>query len=286
MLLQRVITALILLALFLPALFAQDTTPFMGLTLLLVAAGAWEWARLNQVARPLVWLSPLLCLLAAGLAWQSGWTLQAPAGIWWLTGGLWGLLSVWMLARGVPGWARWPRGLRWVLGLVLIGMAWLALVQARHQGINFLLSCLLLVWAADIGAYFAGRSFGGRWIRARLAPAISPAKSWEGVLGGALAVCVVALLWLMIDRHGRPDSLSLYSRLLDLGAGPALLALLWMTAMSVVGDLVESLVKRSAQVKDSSGLLPGHGGVLDRLDALLPTLPLAIMLTQWSASHV
>ena len=177
MLLQRVITALILLALFLPALFAQDPHAFMGLTLLLVAAGWWEWGRLNQMPRPWTWLGVLGGLLAGALAWQAGWTAQTPAALWGLAGGLWVLLAVWMLARGVSGWARWSRPLRWLLGLILIGLAWLALVQARQRGINFLLSCLLLVWAADIGAYFAGRAFGGRWIRARLAPAISPGNA-------------------------------------------------------------------------------------------------------------
>ena len=139
----------------------------------------------------------------------------------------------------------------------------------------------MLVWAADVFAYFCGRAFGGRWIKTKLAASISPGKSWEGVLGGMLGVLLVAVIWAEVDRHWSLPSLSFYSLLLAKGWSVALPALLFMSAMSVVGDLVESLVKRSAGMKDSSGLLPGHGGVLDRVDALLPTLPLAMMLLFW-----
>jgi phosphatidate cytidylyltransferase len=142
-------------------------------------------------------------------------------------------------------------------------------------GINFLLSVLLLVWVADIFAYFAGRAFGRR----KLAPGISPGKSWEGVWGGMAGVVLLALAWVWADSHWHATVASFYSRLNVHGVALLLAAVVFMAAMSVVGDLVESLIKRSAGVKDSSGLLPGHGGVLDRVDALLPTLPLALMLT-------
>ena len=153
--------------------------------------------------------------------------------------------------------------------------AWLALASARHAGINFILSILCLVWAADIAAYFGGRAFGKR----KLALAISPGKSWEGVWSGMLGVVLLAVVWMAIDRNGGVDSASLYTRLFEahgaLGLG---MVLIFLAAMSVVGDLVESLVKRSAGAKDSSGLLPGHGGVLDRVDALLPVFPLALAM--------
>ena len=152
------------------------------------------------------------------------------------------------------------------------------MAQARTIGINFLLSILTLVWAADIFAYFAGRTFGGRFSRGKLAPAISPGKSWEGVWGGMLGVLALALAWRWADAAWTAEVPSLYTRLGRAGWWLFLIALVFMAAMSVVGDLLESLVKRSAGVKDSSGLLPGHGGVLDRVDALLPTLPLALML--------
>jgi phosphatidate cytidylyltransferase len=151
--------------------------------------------------------------------------------------------------------------------------------QARVIGINFLLSVLLLVWVADIFAYFAGRAFGLKFTKNKLAPAISPGKSWEGVWGGMAGVVVLALAWVWADAHWQASVPSFYSRLGAQGWWLLLIAVLFMAAMSVVGDLVESLIKRSVGVKDSSGLLPGHGGVLDRVDALLPTLPLAMMLT-------
>src|SRR5262245_32115652 len=146
------------------------------------------------------------------------------------------------------------------------------------MGINFLLSVLVLVWVADIAAYFAGRAFGLKFTRRRLAPGISPGKSWEGVWGGMAGVLVLALLWTLSDTGLSASVPSLYSRIASQGAWLLPLAAIFLAAMSVVGDLVESLVKRSAGVKDSSQLLPGHGGVLDRVDALLPTLPLAMML--------
>jgi phosphatidate cytidylyltransferase len=163
-------------------------------------------------------------------------------------------------------------------GLVALALAWLAVAQAKVIGTNFLLSVLVLVWVADIGAYFAGRSLGGRLIRQKLAPGISPGKSWEGVFGGMMGVLLVGFIWRWADAAMVVQVPSFYSRLGLYGGWFLVVALVFMTAMSVVGDLFESLVKRSAGVKDSSRLLPGHGGVLDRIDALLPALPLAMML--------
>ena len=159
-------------------------------------------------------------------------------------------------------------------------LAWLVVVQARVIGINFLLSVMTLVWMADIAAYFAGRSFGLRFTKNKLAPSISPGKSWEGVWGGMAGVLLLGLCWIVADARWEAAVPSLYSRLWAQGAWLLLLGALFMACMSVVGDLIESLVKRSAGAKDSSNLLPGHGGVLDRVDALLPTLPIAMMLTR------
>lgn len=281
MLKQRVITALVLLAFLLPALFASVPWPFLLLTLLLITAGAWEWGRLNGMATGSQWLGALICLGACVWAETAGWASSTPRQVWLLAGSMWVLLGAWMIQRGVQGWALWPRHLRWLTGLLLLGLAWLAMVQARQMGINFLLSVLVLVWAADVFAYFFGRAWGGRWVPIKLAPSISPGKSWEGVLGGMLGVLLVALSWAALDEKTHSLQPSFYTLLLAKGWYVAIPALLFMTAMSVVGDLVESLVKRSAGFKDSSGLLPGHGGVLDRLDALLPSLPLAMMLVAW-----
>ncbi len=253
----------------------------MGLTVVLIAAGAWEWGRLNGVGSSKAWLGALLCVLACALAQQLGWVRATPPLLWLLAGAIWVLLGAWMIQRGVSGWALWPRVVRWMCGLLLLALAWLALAQAHHKGVNFLLSVLVLVWAADVFAYFFGRALGGRFFSVKLAPSISPGKSWEGVFGGVLGVLLVALVWAQFDQSGASAQPSFFTLILAKGWWVAVPALLFMSAMSVVGDLVESLVKRSAGMKDSSGLLPGHGGVLDRVDALLPTLPLAMMLVVW-----
>ena len=275
MLRQRVITAVLLLAVLLPALFYPSIAPFAALTLLLIVAAGWEWARLNGAGSRLS--LALGCGLGALMAaiWMLDGLTQSWRGLWMVVGTLWVLLSVAMLARGVPGWGAWPAGLRLWMGLVLIGCAWLAMVQARLVGLEFLLSVLLLVWVADIAAYAGGKTFGRR----KLAPSISPGKSWEGAVSGFMGVFVLAAAWLWADAQGAGAATSLYARLWTFGPLLAVASLAFMVCMSVVGDLVESLVKRSAGVKDSSGLLPGHGGVLDRVDALLPVLPLAMMLT-------
>jgi phosphatidate cytidylyltransferase len=197
---------------------------------------------------------------------------------WLVIGTFWVLAGAWALRAGAVAWKALPPTLRLAGGVLLLWAAWLAMMQARLLGINFLLSVLVLVWAADIGAYFSGRGLGGRFFANKLAPTISPGKTWEGVAGGVVSVLVVAFIWIYADRHLSVDSASLYSRLLAMGIPVLLVGVAFMTAMSVVGDLVESLFKRAAGVKDSSNLLPGHGGVLDRVDALLPTMPLAMML--------
>jgi phosphatidate cytidylyltransferase len=273
MLKQRIITALVLLALLLPALFYPSIEPFAVLTLLLIVAAGWEWARLNGSAGlPAKALGMGLGAVLA-LVWWSGGLVQSLRPMWLTIGVLWVPLAFWMLRRGVPGWGAWPAPLRLWGGLVLVACAWLALVQARLLGLGFLLSVLTLVWMADIAAYFGGKTFGRR----KLAPSISPGKSWEGVFSGMVGVLLLAAGWLWLDARGYTDQPSLFTRLWALGPVVAVLAVLGLTAMSVAGDLVESLVKRSAGMKDSSQLLPGHGGVLDRVDALLPVLPLAMM---------
>jgi len=273
MLKQRVITALVLLAILLPALFYKTPTPFSVLALLMIAAGAWEWGRLNGFGSAASLGLGGVSVLACSVFWYAG-LLEKPLPlVWAVAGTAWVLAGGWLLRTGVAGWPGIPKGVRVAGGLAALCMAWLAIVQARVQGIEFLLSILLLVWVADIFAYFSGRALGGRFSKSKLAPSISPGKSWEGVWGGMAGVVVLSLAWYFFGGE------SFYSQLaLRHGVALMVLAVIFMSAMSVVGDLVESLIKRSAQVKDSSGLLPGHGGVLDRVDALLPTLPLAMML--------
>ncbi|MBS0609222.1 MAG: phosphatidate cytidylyltransferase [Proteobacteria bacterium] len=280
MLKQRVITALVLLAILLPALFYPSFVPFAAVTLVLMAAGAWEWGRLNGLGGAACWALGALCLVLCGLSWLDGWLLRPLPWLWALGGGAWVLCGALLLRAGVAGWPQVPRLLRIVGGVLALWLAWLAVAQARVAGVNFLLSVLTLVWVADSCAYFAGRAFGLRFTKAKLAPSISPGKSWEGAWGGMAGVLVLAIAWVAADAHWQAVAPSLYTQLMRRGGWLLIIGAVFMTAMSVVGDLVESLIKRSAGVKDSSGLLPGHGGVLDRIDALLPTLPLAMMLTQ------
>jgi phosphatidate cytidylyltransferase len=275
MLKQRVITAVVLLLLLLPALLSPRVEWFALVSGVLAAAAVWEWARLNQVAAGAATLSAGLMAVACAGLWGLGWPAGAPVWLWWCGVLAWGLGGAAALRAGPEGWARIPRGWRWGLGLLLLALVWLALNQAKAVGVNHLLSVLCLVWVADIAAYFGGRAWGRR----KLAPAISPGKSWEGVWSGLAGVLVLALAWIMVDRAGVADSPSLYSAMqARLGWMGLILVCVFITAMSVVGDLFESLVKRAAGAKDSSGLLPGHGGVLDRVDALLPVFPIAAAL--------
>jgi phosphatidate cytidylyltransferase len=278
MLKQRIITAIVLLAVLLPALVYPSPEPFCLLILVLIAAGAWEWGRLNKLGSGASWTLALVAVLICAGLWQGGWLEKTSVSLWLPVGGLWVLVGAGLIKRGVDGWAKIAGPLRVAGGLLALCLTWLAVGQARVIGINFLLSILVLVWVADIAAYFAGRAFGLRFTKVKLAPAISPGKSWEGVWGGMIGVLLLALGWIWGDQLWQAASPSLYSRLASANVILLILAVVFLAAMSVVGDLVESLIKRSAGVKDSSNLLPGHGGVLDRVDALLPTVPLAMML--------
>jgi phosphatidate cytidylyltransferase len=272
---QRILTAAVLLALLLPALFAPVAWPFQALTLVLIAAAGWEWGRLNDAPFTASVVGGALLAAAGVAAIALGWAAQ-PSGIgWWLAAAAWIVGAALALRAGPAAWRRLPAPWRWVIGALLLWAGWLAMAQARVLGVNFLLSVFVLVWVADIAAYAGGRAFGRR----KLAPTISPGKSWEGAISGFVGVALLALAWVLADRAWQPDSSSLYTRLhAALGLVGAALALLALVAMSVVGDLVESLVKRAHGAKDSSRLLPGHGGVLDRIDALLPVFPLAAAL--------
>lgn len=269
MLRTRVVTAIALLAVLLPVTLFAPLGGFGALIGFVLVFAAWEWAKLLKL--PGVW--PFVYAALAGVVLVAYVFAGAPRGeavsraavVFWIAAAPFALLRKPTLAVGA-----W-RGFLLVAGLVLFVACWHALVAARATGVIFVLSLLLIVWLADIGAYFAGRRFG----RHKLAPAISPGKTWEGVIGGWLSVVVVAALALA----AHPGVLTVAGALVErLGIVVAVLALSVLVAFSVVGDLFESLLKRQAGVKDSSQLLPGHGGVLDRIDALLPVLPLAMLL--------
>lgn len=275
MLKQRIITALILLAVLLPAIFAASPWPFALLTLAMIGAAGWEWSRLNAAPGGAALAYGFGIAAACGATlWALGMTAP-PAWCWWLATSVWVLGGAYALRGGPTAWPHAPRLARLLLGGIALWVAWLALAQAKALGINFLLSVFCLVWMADVAAYFGGRTLGRR----KLAPAISPGKSWEGVWSGMAGVLLLALFWSQfIDVRFAVDTPSLYTRLLSQGLWVDLLALVFLAGMSVVGDLFESLVKRAAGAKDSSTLLPGHGGVLDRIDALLPVFPLAMAM--------
>jgi phosphatidate cytidylyltransferase len=172
----------------------------------------------------------------------------------------WALLAPWWVI------GRWPTRTRWlmaVVGIVTLTALWMALVELHAQSPWMLLGAMALVWVADTAAFFAGRRFG----RHKLAPQVSPGKTWEGVAGAYVAVAVYAALCAYLGAGG------LHARAVLTWVCVALV----LTALSVVGDLYESWLKRNAGVKDSGALLPGHGGVLDRIDALLAAMPPAAL---------
>ena len=277
MLRQRIITALVLLAVLLPAVFSTLTWPFAILSLLMIGAAGWEWGRLNGLSPALSLLVGIVLAMAGLWAWRSGWSARVPGALWSVAAVLWVAGGAFTLYGGVKQWPRWPSILRLLGGVLALWLAWLAMMGAKSHGLNFLLSVLCLVWMADVAAYFGGRQFGRR----KLAPSISPGKSWAGVYSGVIGVLLLAAFWIWLDSRFQVDSPSVFSAVFHrTGLLGLLVAVLLLCAMSVVGDLVESLVKRCAGAKDSSQLLPGHGGVLDRIDALIPVFPLALAIYQ------
>ncbi|WP_323120771.1 phosphatidate cytidylyltransferase [Burkholderia alba] len=271
MLKTRVITAIVLLAVLLPVTLFAPLSAFGALIALALVFAAWEWARLlklgrtGSVAYAVVAAAALAASTQLGIGAGASRPLFEAAGVFWL---LAGPFALWRKpAMAERAW----RPFLLAAGLVVFAACWHALVAARAEGVPFVLSLLLVVWLADIGAYFAGKGFG----KHKLAPSISPGKTWEGAAGGWLAVMIVA--GGAIAAHAfEPTLFSAFA--LRYGTPGAIAALTVLVAFSVIGDLFESLLKRQAGVKDSSGLLPGHGGVLDRVDALLPVLPLAMLL--------
>lgn len=268
MLKARVLTALILLAIVLPALFLGTPGQFGLVVAVAVVLGAWEWARL--LGLPLAGSVPYALVALAGVAVSYAGMIPSsawlrPAVLFWL---LIGPYTLWRKPQNSGAW----RVFLLLAGWVVLIAAWQAIWLARLHGVIFLLSVMVVVWLADSGAYFAGKAFG----RHKLAPSISPGKTWEGAAGGWLLVLLVAAVVMLANGHGAP---TLVSVLVDrFGVAIGAVCLTMLVIYSIVGDLFESQLKRQAGRKDSSGLLPGHGGVLDRIDALLPVLPLVMLL--------
>ena len=271
MLKTRVITALILLAVLLPILFLLPAIYIGFFFLIALLAAAWEWSRLlNPGAERAAWLYALLCLLAIifllgmqNASWQFALLLLAVI--------FWFFVAPFILAKGMNLSLQKLRPFYVVLGLILLPATWFALVFLRELGLIFLLSTIAFVWVADIGAYFVGKAFG----KHKLAVQISPGKSIEGAIGGLVLCYGYALLCIFF----LPFESTLFGAwAIRFGWIPMFVMVTVLTAFSIFGDLFESQLKRLAGVKDSSHLLPGHGGVLDRVDALIPTMPIAALL--------
>ena len=209
-------------------------------------------------------LLPILFLLGMqNASWQFSLLLLAVI--------FWFFVAPFILAKGMNLSLEKLRPFYVVLGLIILPATWFALVFLRELGLVFLLSTMALVWVADIGAYFVGKAFG----KHKLAVQISPGKSIEGAIGGLVLCYVYAFLCVYFLSF---ESTLFGAWAIRFGWIPMFLMVTVLTAFSIFGDLFESQLKRLAGVKDSSHLLPGHGGVLDRVDALIPAMPIAALL--------
>lgn len=276
MLKQRVITALVLVALLLGALAWSSLAFAVLLTLAFALAQAewlqlagWRFASALAVALVLGAAQVIALVAAPSLVDAVTMPLVAVATVVWL------VVGSLLLRSERSGPVRIAPSVSTLLAVVLPLAAWCALMLFLRVGALTLLSVLVIVWLADTAAYFSGRAFGRR----KLAPHISPGKTWAGVWGAIAAVIIVALIvWKAV-----PTAPVYTNRVLDaFGVVAALPALAFLVAVSIVGDLFESLLKRQAGTKDSGHLLPGHGGFYDRLDAMLALLPAAALFWTWA----
>ncbi len=258
----RVVAACVLAPLVLFVVVFTATPVFAIAFSVFVLIGAWEWARLSGLGHPGLRVA-YVAAVAAALVVLSVVDAPAPVGLWLILAGLlfWLAASLWVwqfqrVARGLLTRELW----RALAGFVVLIPAWYALTRIHanpETGPYWVLFLLLVVWVADIGAYFAGRRYGRR----KLASRVSPGKTVEGLFGALLAVSLLAV------TAGFWESFSVLQR------GPVMLLCLFTVVVSVLGDLTESLVKRIAGVKDSGAIIPGHGGVLDRIDSITAAAP-------------
>lgn len=272
----RIITALILAPIAIGGIFFLPPLGFALFTGAIITIGAWEWANMSGVTAPVARVAyagvvaavlyALLDVPAVAVLWL--------AVIWWVVC----FLMVRSYPKGSDHWGALP--VRAIMGLLVLVPAWVGLNHLRTGTFQFgdvannllvILYVFCVVWVADIGAYFAGRAFG----KAKLAPRVSPGKSWAGVWGGLAAVAVFAVIVSQLASASVDQTVLLVMASLVTGL------------VSVLGDLLESMLKRFRGIKDSSQLLPGHGGIMDRIDSLTAAIPVfALIITQlgWLAA--
>jgi phosphatidate cytidylyltransferase len=272
MLRTRVITAVAILPVLLGMLFFAPPAAWALFVLVIALAGCWEWSRMSVLSSR----AQSVYLLLSGALGGALWLLYARYGpVAFMRVAMIGLSLAavfWIVAA--PIWlAKKLRPSPLVCaaaGWLVLWPTWLAFVVLRDASPWILLALAALVWVADIAAYFAGKRFG----KHKLAPVVSPGKTWEGVAGAMAGVVVYGLILCWVAHAYAVPITPIFQPALGL---PAIVAMVALTALSVVGDLLESWMKRGAGLKDSSRLLPGHGGILDRIDALTSTLPVAAL---------
>ncbi|NMM39233.1 MAG: phosphatidate cytidylyltransferase [Glaciimonas sp.] len=274
MLKVRVLTALVLLAVLLPVLFLNNFPALAVIVVIFFAAASWENFRLCSNAYPKV-IAVFWTVLFGFFLMNSN--AMAAVLLFAFCAALWLLVFTPLLANGLPPLQSVrSRLLAGFYSIALLG-CFVAIVAAFRHSPLFLLSVMAIVWIADIGAYFSGKAFG----RHKLAPSISPGKTWEGAIGGWIAVMLAAFISVRFPAMHDTFAASLVRSHDRWGLIIFMACMTFLVAASVVGDLFESQLKRRAGIKDSSNLLPGHGGVLDRIDALIPVLPLAVLINVW-----
>ncbi len=275
---QRILTGLVLAPIMIGGIFYLPMMQFMLFIGVITALGAWEWANLSGIQNKLgrVAYTGAISIILYGLWYfdlDQNSDLLYIAFAWWL--------SAFVLVRTHPKFkAIWSGTVpRLLMGLIILLPMWMGFVQIKSYPDSgyLIIFVMFIVWGADVGAYFAGRTFG----KHKLAPNVSPGKTWEGVYGGLATTMLIALVagLALQDYIHMELTMKQWSLLF--------LATFVVTAVSVVGDLVESMMKRHRGIKDSSNLLPGHGGVMDRIDSMtaaLPVFALALSLLGWNLS--
>lgn len=263
----RLLTAIILIPLVVAVVFFLPPLTFFSLAMLVILLAGWEWATLaeiHHIAKKIVFL----VLLAAALLLSMWVPMYGVI----FTGVLWWLIALVLLAMFPKGSHWWGNSLtRSIMGFLVLIPCWLGLVVLQGFSPIILMYCLILIWSVDSAAYFVGK----KWGKHKIAPQISPGKTYEGFLGGLVAASIIAVAGFFVLNIPKEDWLLFYAICL-FGGG----------VITVLGDLFESMLKRQSQVKDSGGLLPGHGGILDRIDSMTTAIPfLALILPYFFNSY-